>query len=234
MLRVGLTGGLGSGKSTVGRFFSELGAFVVSADEIARKLMQPGEPVYVTIVREFGQDVVRPDGTLDREALAELAFEHNQADALNRLVHPATVAAEKAWMHGICQQHPSAVAIVESALIFEVEKWGTAPGWRECFDKLIVITVPDEVKIARFVARAMAASGGDASRREILERDARARLAMQIPDAEKVPKCDYVIANTGSIGETRNVVKEIYGELRREAEAKVQEPGVGDQGSSPG
>ncbi|HEY4049493.1 MAG TPA: dephospho-CoA kinase [Acidobacteriaceae bacterium] len=234
MLRVGLTGGLGSGKSTVGRFFSELGAFVVSADEIARKLMQPGEPVYIAIVREFGQDVLRADGTLDRKALAELAFEHNQADALNRLVHPATVAAEKEWMRGISQQHPSGVAIVESALIFEVEKWGTAPGWMECFDKLILVTVPDEVKIARFVARAMAASGGDASRREILERDARARLALQIPDAEKAPKCDYVIANTASLKETRSAVNQIYAELRQQAEGRVQGSGARDQGSSPG
>jgi dephospho-CoA kinase len=224
MLRVGLTGGLGSGKSTVGRIFSELGAFVVSADEIARKLMEPGEAVYVAIVREFGQDVVKADGALDRRALAELAFQRNQADALNRLVHPATVAAEKEWIQRIGEQHPHAVAVVESALIFEVEKWGTAPGWMECFDKLILVTAPDEVKIARFVDRAMAATAADASRREILERDARARLAMQIPDGEKAQKCDYVIVNTGSLKETRQTVKEIYAELK-------QGSGIRGQGS---
>jgi dephospho-CoA kinase len=229
MLRVGLTGGLGSGKSTVGRFFSELGASVVSADEIARKLMQPGETIYVAIVREFGQDVVRADGALDRRALAELAFQRNQADALNRLVHPATVAAEKEWMQSICEQHPDAVAIVESALIFEVEKWGTAPGWMECFDKLILVTAPAEVKVARFVARALAPSAADASRREILERDARARLAMQIPDEEKAPKCDYVIVNSGSLEQTRQTVKEIYADLRRESEIRAQGSGISSQ-----
>jgi dephospho-CoA kinase len=79
MLRVGLTGGLGSGKSTVAGIFQELGAAVISADQLGRQLMQPGEPVYAAIVQTFGQAVVRADGSLDRKALAELAFQHNQA-----------------------------------------------------------------------------------------------------------------------------------------------------------
>ena len=150
MLRVGLTGGLGSGKSTVAGIFAELGAAVVSADQLGRQLMQPGEPVYAAIVETFGR-VVRGDGSLDRKALAELAFQHNQAYTLNHIVHPAVIAAEEEWMRGIFAADPKRVAIVESALIFEVEKWGTAPGWVQRFDKLILVTVPDEVKIARFV-----------------------------------------------------------------------------------
>ena len=100
--------------------------------------------------------MVRSDGSLDRKKLAELAFQHNQADALNHIVHPAVVAAEEEWMRGVFAPDPTRVAIVESALIFEVEKWGTAPGWVQRFDKLILVTVPDEVKIARFVARIVA------------------------------------------------------------------------------
>ena len=218
MLRVGLTGGMGSGKSTVARMFSHLGAQVIAADEIGRALMQPGQPVYAEIVRQFGDAVVKSDGSLDRAALARQAFQQKRADALNRIVHPAVVAAEEEWMRGIFIRDPAAIAIVESALIFEVEKWGTAPGWLERFDRLILVTAPDEVKIARFVARAMEAipgSDGDREdRRTILEQDAGARLAMQIPDAEKMKHCDYVIHNTGPIEETRQAVEQIYQQLR--------------------
>jgi dephospho-CoA kinase len=210
MLRVGLTGGLGSGKSTVAGMFAELGAAVISADQLGRQLMQPGEPVYAAIVETFGKGVVRDDGSLDRKALAELAFQQNQAGALNHIVHPAVIAAEEEWMRGVFDADPTRVAIVESALIFEVEKWGTAPGWTQRFDKLILVTVPDEVKIARFVSRMVANDGAQA--------DARVRIAAQIPDAEKAARCDYVIENTGSLEATRAVVEEIYRELARAAQ----------------
>jgi dephospho-CoA kinase len=216
MLRVGLTGGLGSGKSTVAGIFQELGAAVVSADQLGRQLMEPGDPVYAAIVKTFGQGVVRADGSLDRKALAELAFQHNQADTLNHIVHPAVIAAEEEWMRGVFAADPRRVAMVESALIFEVEKWGTAPGWVQRFDKLILVVVPDEVKIARFVSRMMANDGRD-SRREALVQDARARMAMQIPDQEKAGRCEYVIDNSGSIEQTRRRVEEIYRELAQAA-----------------
>jgi dephospho-CoA kinase len=210
MLRVGLTGGLGSGKSTVVGMFAELGAAVISADQLGRQLMQPGEPVYAAIIETFGHGVVRGDGSLDRKALAELAFQQNQAGALNHIVHPAVIAAEEEWMRGVFDADPTRVAIVESALIFEVEKWGTAPGWTQRFDKLILVTVPDEVKIARFVSRMVANDRAQA--------DARARIAAQIPDAEKAARCDYVIENTGSLEATRAVVEEVYRELARAAQ----------------
>jgi dephospho-CoA kinase len=205
MLRVGLTGGLGSGKSTVAGMFDQLGAAVISADQLGRRLMQPGEPVYAAIVQRFGPAVVRGDGSLDRKALARLAFQDNQADALNHIVHPAVVDAEEEWMRGVFAADAARVAIVESALIFEVEKWGTAPGWTQRFDKLILVTVPDEVKVERFVARMSGSEGA--------ETDARARIAAQISDQEKAARCDFVIDNTGSVEQTRKVVEEIYREL---------------------
>jgi dephospho-CoA kinase len=219
MLRVGLTGGLGSGKSTVARFFSELGADVISSDEVGRQLMQPGQPVYRAIVSHFGRQLVSSDGSLDRAALAKLAFEHRQADALNQIVHPAVIAAEAEWMRKVFARDPAGVAMVESALIFEAATRGTAPGWLERFDKLILVTVPDEVKIARFVARGVAhgtahqADAGEALR-AALERDARVRLAAQIPDSEKAPRCDYVIDNTGPLERTRETAARIYRELQ--------------------
>jgi dephospho-CoA kinase len=216
MLRVGLTGGLGSGKSSVAGIFHKLGAAVVSADQLGRQLMQPGEPVYAAIVEAFGQGVVRGDGSLDRKALAELAFQHNQADKLNHIVHPAVIAAEEEWMRGVFAVDQKRVAIVESALIFEVETWGTAPGWAQRFDRIILVTVPDEMKIARFVSRMMVNDGHE-DRREAIAQDARARMAMQIPDQEKAGRCEYVIDNSGSLEETRERVGEIYRELAQAA-----------------
>ncbi len=179
--------------------------------------MQPGQPVYTDIVRLFGGGVVNSDGSLDRKALAELAFQQNLADTLNRIVHPAVIAAEEEWMRGVFEQDPGAIAMVESALIFEVEKWGTAPAWPrwiDRFDKLILVAAPDEVKVTRFVARAMSAIADGPARRAALERDARARLDLQIPDQEKAARCDYVIANSGPLKETRKAVEKIYGELK--------------------
>jgi dephospho-CoA kinase len=221
LLRVGLTGGLGSGKSTVAGIFQELGAAVISADQLGRKLMEPGEAVYSDIVKTFGHAVVRADGSLDRKALAEAAFQHNQAATLNHIVHPAVIAAEEEQMREIFAADPQRVAIVESALIFEVEKWGTAPGWTQRFDKVILVTVPDEIKIARFVDRILAEDHGHSPRETLIQiasADARARLAMQIPDEEKAGRCEYVIDNSGSLVHTRKVVDEIYRELAQAAQ----------------
>jgi dephospho-CoA kinase len=218
MLRVGLTGGLASGKTTIAHLFAEMGARVIAADEVGRRLMQPGQPVYDAIVSRFGKHLVSSDGSLDRAALAELAFLHNQGDALNRIVHPAVIAAEEEWTRNVFEQDPAAVVIVESALIFEAASKGTAPNWLARFDKLILVTVPDEVKIARFVARGVArhavAAEEEEQLRTVLERDARARLAAQIPDCEKAARCDYVIVNTEPIEQIRVVAGRIYRELQ--------------------
>ena len=224
MLRVGLTGGLGSGKSTVARLFEKMGAAVASADQLGRELMQPGQAVFTAIVQTFGPAVLQDDGLLNRRALAEMAFQHHQADTLNHIVHPAVIAAEEAWMTGVFAADPARVAIVESALIFEVEKWGTAPGWVQRFDKLILVSVPDTLKIERFVARMMPAAGLEAEREELrsaLTRDAEARLAVQLPDREKLARCDYVIDNTGPLQRTLERVESIYSELVKAASAEM-------------
>ncbi len=223
MLRVGLTGGLGSGKSTVGRMFAELGAHVIDADEVGRGLMQPGQAVYDRIVDHFGKQIVRADGSLDRRALAELAFgdgseSQSKREALNGIVHPATIAAQEEWMRGVFSADPNAVAIVESALVFEAsgelsgEDGGTAsvPGWRQRFDRIILVTAPDDLKIRRFVERSTRSSGADPA---MLAADARKRLAAQIPDARKIPLCDWVIDNSADLDFTRAEVTGIYTQL---------------------
>lgn len=225
MLRVGLTGGLGSGKSTVGQMFSELGAHVSSADEIGRRLMAPGLPVFTSIVAAFGTSILSPDGSLNRSALADLAFRHGQSDALNRIVHPAVIAAEEEWMRGIFAAEPEAVAIIESALIFEAERGGTAPGWTSRFDKLILVAAPDELKVRRFVQRALAAAGAprDKAVCDGFMQDARARLAAQIPDSEKRTRCHYLIVNDSSLEQLQESVHEIYRDLARLSRSKLPE-----------
>jgi dephospho-CoA kinase len=209
MLRVGLTGGLGSGKSTVAELFAALGAHVLSADEIGRAMMQPGEAVYAAIVARFGSAVVLADGRLDRAELARLAFAEGRVEELNAIVHPATIARQEELAATIAAKDADAVVIVESALIFET-KYGGENGWRKRFDKLVLVAAPEEVKIARFVARC---SGGaeitDAKRGE-LEAEARRRLDQQIGDEQKTALCDYVLTNSGALAELQWQVDRLW------------------------
>src|SRR6267154_6797961 len=121
MLRVGLTGGLGSGKSTAARFFAALGAHVLQSDAIGRELMEPGQAVYAAIVDHFGDGVVQPDGRLDRAALAKIAFDDGRVEELNAIVHPAVIVRQAALIEAIFQQDRHAFVIIESALIFETK-----------------------------------------------------------------------------------------------------------------
>ncbi len=215
MLRVGLTGGLGSGKSTVAQMFAVHDVHVISADEVGRKLMQPGEAVYQRIVDHFGPEVVSSDGTLNRPLLADLAFRQGKLDELNRIVHPPVIAAQEAWIDDIFARDPDAIAMIESALIFEAGDSGSVPGWRDRFDRVVLVTAPDEVKIQRFLERLSAGAPLDPEKRTQLERDARARLEKQIPDSKKIPRSDYVIDNGGALEKTQQQVDEVFASLRQ-------------------
>ena len=219
-LRVGLTGGLGSGKSTVVGFFRELGAQVIEADELGRALMEPGQPVFAEIARVFGQQVVTAEGRLNRPRLAEMAFGQGRLSELNAIVHPAVIAAQREWMGSVFAANPTAIAIVESALIFEVERdarergdtEGVLADWRNRFDKVIVITAPDELKLARYVARICRERGVLDTDGAILA-DARQRLAMQMSDREKVLRADFVLVNTGDLSDLRHAVEQVWQQL---------------------
>jgi dephospho-CoA kinase len=221
MLRVGLTGGLGSGKSTVAAYLRELGADVIEADALGRELMRPGQPVYAAIVRAFGPVVVLPDSRLDRAKLAEMAFRGGRLNELNSLVHPAVIAAQQRWMDRVFAHNPAAVAVVESALIFEVERDARARGveegiladWRRRIDRIVLVTAPDDLKISRFADR-ISTTPAD---RAAVEADGRARLAHQIPDAQKTPRADYILDNTGDLAALRAQVEELWQRLKTES-----------------
>lgn len=213
MLRVGLTGGLGSGKSTVGAMFRSLGAQVIDADAIGRELMQPGQQVYREIVARFGPEVVRqPDGQLDRALLAQLAFQEGRLGELNAIVHPAVFAVQAEWSKRLEAAEPDAIAVVESALVFE-----SASDPRERFDRIVLVTAPESLKISRFVERASQGRALAAAERSALEADAMRRIAAQLPDAAKIPLCDFVIENSGDLANVEVAAAQVYGELRGDA-----------------
>jgi dephospho-CoA kinase len=225
VLRVGLTGGLGSGKSTVAAMLRALGAQVIEADALGRALMEPGQPVFVEIVRAFGPEVVGPEGRLNRAHLADLAFRHGRLQELNAIVHPPVIAAQAQWMNAVFARDPSAVAVLESALIFEVvrdarargEKDGILADWRKRIDRVIVVTAPDQLKIQRYAARTQASGATTGMSREAIETDARNRLAHQVPDAEKIAQADYVLDNSGDIESLRTQVKALWPRLKAES-----------------
>jgi dephospho-CoA kinase len=216
MLRVGLTGGLGSGKSTAAQRFAELGAVVFSADEIGRELMQPGEAVYAAIVAHFGAGVVKADGALDRSALARIAFTDGRLEELNAIVHPAVIARQAELMDEVAVRDPDAVAIVESALIFET-KYGGEEGWHRRFDRLIFVSAPEELKIARFVARAAGRKTLGEEARRALEAEARQRRSRQIDDESKAARCDFVLTNDGTMEQLQAQVDALWPVLQDEA-----------------
>jgi dephospho-CoA kinase len=221
MLRVGLTGGLGSGKSTVAAMLRELGAEVIEADALGRAMMEPGQPVFAEIVRHFGVEVVGADGRLNRAALADLAFRQNRLGELNAIVHPPVIEAQRRWMDEVTARNPTTVAVIESALIFEVvrdarergEKESVLTDWRRRIDRIIVVTAPDEVKIARYAARV----SPNGQNREVVVADARQRLAHQVPDAEKAAQADYVLDNSGDRSSLRAQVNALWPRLVAES-----------------
>jgi len=208
MLKVGLTGGIACGKSVVADMFAARGAHVVKADEIAHRLMRPGEPVYAAVAAHFGGSILDPDGKINRQKLAAIAFapDSPRVEELNRLVHPAVIQEQDRWAEQIGRQDPQAVAIVEAALIFEANLRGH-------FDRIVAVVCEPEQKIQRQAHRL----GVDyAFARADVERRSRA----QWPDSRKAQLADAVIRNTGSLEDTAQQVERVWRELKRGALTK--------------
>lgn len=215
MLRVGLTGELGSGKSTVAAMLAAHGAIVLSSDEMGRVMMQPGQAVFTEIVDRFGPSILKPDGTLNRHALAHLAFDANnpRIEELNAIIHPAVITAQAEKVAEIARTQPHAIVVVESALIFST-KHTPKGGWRSRFDCIVLVNAPDDIKIDRFIQRAASANAPGSANTAHLRDDARRRLEAQrgtIP--ADIPS--YTIENNGALAELESNVETLWRQLVR-------------------
>ena len=192
MLRVGLTGGIGSGKSEVARLLAAKGAYVVDSDVLAREVVAPGTPGLAAVVAEFGPGVLDDAGGLDRPALAAIVFGDEEARArLNAIVHPlvGAAAAER-----YAQAPPDAVLVHDVPLLVEN---GMAP----LFDVVVVVDAPDELRVERLVRRGMA------------EADARARIAAQATREQRNAVAHHVVDNSGTLDELRERVAALWAVL---------------------
>ena len=199
MLRVGLTGGIACGKSTVGEMLVRRGAHLLQADLLAHQLYAPGAAVYDEVVHHFGREILNDDATINRAKLAEVAFPARIGE-LNAIVHPAVIKAQNEWMAEVARENPHGIAVVEAALIIEA-------GAAKDFDKIIVVTCDFEHRVERYAQRtgiSLAAALSEVERRS----------AAQLPDEEKVRHADYGVENSGAVEETERQVEEIWNKLQ--------------------
>lgn len=213
-LRVGLTGGLASGKTTVAEMFAGHGAYVLYADKVGHELMEPGQPAYDEIIKLFGDSIVNSDKTINRAKLAEIAFGAGRIELLNRIVHPAVAARLEQWIEEMSAFDPRAVLVFEAALILEA-------GLGKYFDKLVVVTSHPQQKLERFAKRALDSGASDELERAKVLSQAERRIGAQLSDQEKVAAADYVIDNSGDLSDTERQVNRIYKELHQLAAGKA-------------
>jgi dephospho-CoA kinase len=199
VLLVGLTGGIGSGKSTVARMLADRGAVILDADVFARDAVEPGTAALAAVVRRFGPSVLAPDGGLDRKKLASIVFgDPASLRDLEAIVHPEVY---RMTSDGIAAHSGTdEVVVLVNPLLVEM-------GDHERCDVLIMVDAAPETRIARLVARGMD------------EADARARLAVQMPLEEKTAIADIVVDNGGSLGELERQIDERWPELAERARA---------------
>jgi dephospho-CoA kinase len=199
MLRVGLTGGIACGKSTVAAMMRERGWTVFDADALAHRLIEPGQPAYHEVVREFGSAILRPDGTIDRKALGTMVFANRaHLERLNRIIHPRVMETQDRQFTELELANPRSVAVVEAALLIEA-------GYQKNLDRLIVAWCRPEQQRERLLARGLTA--------EEIEQ----RIATQLPIDEKRRIADEVINCSGDVEETRRQVADLIARLNEEA-----------------
>lgn len=199
MLKVGLTGGLATGKSYVSARLAELGCHVIQADRLGHEVLRRGAEAYEDVVAVFGQTIVGDDGEIDRKALGAIVFpEPAQLEKLNALVHPHVFARQEAFFAVVERDDPQGIAVVEAAIMIE-------SGSYKRYDRLVVTVCPAEMQVRRFVER-----GGT-------EEEARDRLARQMAIEKKRKYADFIIDTSGTFAETDKQVDDVYETLKSAA-----------------
>ena len=196
MLRIGVTGGIGSGKSTVARMLGERGAIVIDADAISRELVEPGAPGLGPLVAEFGPRILRADGTLDRGELASLAFSEAEGTRrLNAIMHPL-IREEAERRVAAARAEGANVVVYDMPLLVET-------GQRDLVDIVLVVDVPEEVQVTR-------------ASKTFPEADVRRRMAAQATREERRTVADVIIDNSGSLAQTQSTVADFWGRIDAE------------------
>jgi dephospho-CoA kinase len=212
MLRAGLTGGIGCGKSTVAAMMRELGCRILDADALARDLAEPGQLAFQEIVQAFGKEILGADGCMDRSKMAHLVFsDASKLAKLNAILHPRVIAEQERQLAELAHTDPNAVAVVEAALLVEA-------GYHKSLDRLIVVWCRPEQQIERLTK-----PGGRAMSREDVQR----RIAAQMPVEEKRRLATDEIDNSGSIAETRAQVITLVERLKKLAAAGTNVSAIG-------
>ena len=197
MLRVGLTGGLASGKSFVGHALQSFGCLLVQADELGHQVIEPGAEAYQGVIQEFGREILNPDGTINRRRLGSEVFGHpERLDQLNALVHPPVRARAEKLIEEFAKREPDGIAVTEAAILIETG------GYRN-FARLIVAVCGEEQQIERAMAR------DHLTREEALD-----RMRRQMPLEEKVKYADYVVDTSGTKEHTLQQTRAVYDSLR--------------------
>ncbi|MFW6105546.1 MAG: dephospho-CoA kinase [Chloroflexota bacterium] len=197
MIIVGLTGSVGTGKSTVTNFFRELGAYIIDWDELARDVIRPHLRAWKEIVEYFGKDFLNEDLTVNRQKLAEMVFSDKEKVAkLSQIVHPEVFKEDERITNEIKRLDPDALVIKDIPLLFEL----TRPIF---VDKIVVVSASEQTQLRRLEEKGMS------------REDARSRIESQLPLEEKIKSADFVINNDGPLEETKKQVEEIYSLLRK-------------------
>jgi dephospho-CoA kinase len=197
MLLVGLTGGLASGKTHVGRQLEQMGCLLVQADNLGHEVLMPGAEAYQGAIDEFGPQILNPDGAINRRKLAAEVFDRpDRLQKLNELVHPPVRVRTRALIDAFGETHPDGIAVVEAAILIET-------GTYRSYNRLIVVTCSEEQQIARAMDR-------DGITRD----EALARLRRQLPLREKIKFADYVIDTSGTREDTAAQTRAVYEALR--------------------
>jgi len=199
MLKVGLTGGIATGKSYVVACLRKLGCEVIDADAVAHQAIEPGQPAYRDIVAEFGREILNESGAIDRTRLGAIVFaDPARRQRLNAIVHPRVIEAQQQWLAAVAARRPDAIAVVDAALLIEA-------GAHRRFDKVVVVFCEPEQQLARLMGR-----------NRLTREEAMARIAAQMPAAEKLKYADYTINTSGDFADTRCQVEALYHELRKQ------------------